>query len=67
VADSIANGDALGLKDVKIQSSVVVSYLFGALLSAALIVHKVDFVVALPFIAVAVSFAVHRKMSAGRT
>src|SRR5579864_1327601 len=31
IADSLANGDALGLKDVKIQSAVVVSYLFGAL------------------------------------
>src|SRR5450755_1682633 len=30
IADSLANGDALGLKDVKIQSAVVVSYLFGA-------------------------------------
>src|ERR1700728_2496979 len=53
IADSIANGDVSGLKDVKIQSSVVVSYLFGALLSGALIVHKVEEVVLLPFIAVA--------------
>jgi hypothetical protein len=29
IAASIANGDTLGLKDVKIQSAVVVSYLFG--------------------------------------
>jgi uncharacterized membrane protein YoaK (UPF0700 family) len=60
IADSIANGDTLGLKDVKIQSAVVVSYLFGALLAGALIVHKTDWVVVLPFIGVALAFAVHR-------
>jgi uncharacterized membrane protein YoaK (UPF0700 family) len=60
IADSIANGDALGLKDVKIQSAVVVAYLFGALLSGALIVHKTDAVVLLPFIGVALAFATHR-------
>jgi uncharacterized membrane protein YoaK (UPF0700 family) len=60
IADSIANGDTLGLKDVKIQSAVVVSYLFGALLAGALIVHKTDGVVVLPFIGVALAFAVHR-------
>lgn len=61
IADSIANGDVSGLKDVKIQSSVVVSYLFGALLSGALIVHKVEEVVLLPFLGVAVAFAMHRR------
>jgi len=61
VADSIANGSAVGLKDVKIPSAVVVSYLFGALLSGALIVHKTQGVVILPFLGVAVAFAVHRK------
>jgi uncharacterized membrane protein YoaK (UPF0700 family) len=61
IADSIANGDALGLKDVKIQSAVVVSYLFGALLSGALIVHKADGVVVLPFLGVALAFAVQRR------
>lgn len=60
IADSIANGDVSGLKDVKIQSAVVVSYLFGALLSGALIVRKVDEVVLLPFIGVALAFAMHR-------
>jgi uncharacterized membrane protein YoaK (UPF0700 family) len=60
IADSLANGDALGLKDVKIQSAVVVSYLFGALLAGALIVRKADAVALLPFLAVALSFAVHR-------
>ncbi len=60
IADSLANGDALGLKDVKIQSAVVVSYLFGALLAGALIVHKVDTVVVLPFVGVGLAFAIHR-------
>jgi uncharacterized membrane protein YoaK (UPF0700 family) len=61
VVDSIANGGVFGLKDVKIQSSVVVSYLFGALLSGALIVHKMGGVVILPFMAVATAFLIHRK------
>src|SRR5580698_7164716 len=60
IADSIANGDMSGLKDIKIQSAVVVSYLFGALLSGALIVHKAEEVVLLPFIAVALAFTMHR-------
>ena len=64
IADSIANGDVSGLKDVKIQSAVVVSYLFGALLSGALIVRKIEEVVFLPFIGVALAFAIHRR--AGR-
>jgi uncharacterized membrane protein YoaK (UPF0700 family) len=59
IADSLANGDALGLKDVKIQSAVVVSYLFGALLAGALVVHNDEVVVLLPFIGVALSLAVH--------
>jgi uncharacterized membrane protein YoaK (UPF0700 family) len=65
VADSIANGDALGLKDVRIQSSVVVCYLFGALLSGALIVHKAPIVVCLPFVGVAVAFALHIRSPSG--
>ena len=60
IADSIANGDVSGLKDVKIQSAVVVSYLFGALLSGALIVRKLDGVVLLPFIGVGLALALHR-------
>jgi uncharacterized membrane protein YoaK (UPF0700 family) len=61
IADSIANGDVSGLKDVKIQSAVVVSYLFGALLSGALIVRKVEEVVLLPFVGVALAFVMHRR------
>src|ERR1700728_2543717 len=61
IADSIANGDVSGLKDVKIQSSVVVSYLFGALLAGAMIVHGAEEGVLLPFIGVAVAFVMHRR------
>src|ERR1700733_5993535 len=61
IADSIANGDGAGLKDVKIQGAVVVSYLFGALLAGALIVHKIDEVAFLPFAGVALAFAMHRR------
>jgi uncharacterized membrane protein YoaK (UPF0700 family) len=61
VVDSIANSGVLGLKEVKIQSSVVVCYLFGALLAGALIVHKIGGVVVLPFLAVATAFLIHRK------
>ena len=60
IADSIASGNVAGLKDVKIQSAVVVSYLFGALLSGALIVRKLEGVVLLPFIGVALALALHR-------
>jgi uncharacterized membrane protein YoaK (UPF0700 family) len=59
IADSLANGDALGLKEVKIQSAVVVSYLFGALLAGALVVHNAEAVVLLPFVGVALSLAVN--------
>jgi uncharacterized membrane protein YoaK (UPF0700 family) len=65
VADSIANGDALGLKDVKIQSSVVVSYLFGALLAGALIVHKIEVVVVLPVLGVAIALGLHLRSHRG--
>jgi len=65
IADSLANGDALGLKDVKIQSAVVVSYLFGALLAGALVVHNAEAVVLLPFIGVALAFGVHQWSERG--
>lgn len=60
IADSLANGDSLGLKDVKIQSAVVVSYLFGALLAGALIVRMSDLVALLPFLGVGLAYATHR-------
>jgi uncharacterized membrane protein YoaK (UPF0700 family) len=60
IADSIATGDAAVLKDVKIQSAVVISYLFGALMAGALIVRKADAVTLLPFFGVGLALAVHR-------
>jgi uncharacterized membrane protein YoaK (UPF0700 family) len=66
IADSMANRDTLGLKDVKIQVSVVVSYLFGALLSGALIVHKVEAVVLLPFAGVGISLLIHHLSGKNR-
>lgn len=59
IADSLANGDSLALKDIKIQIAVVVAYLFGALLAGALIVHKINVVVLLPCMAVAAALAMH--------
>jgi uncharacterized membrane protein YoaK (UPF0700 family) len=59
IADSIANRDTLGLKDIKIQSAVVVTYLFGALLAGALIVHNDIVVVMLPALAVAAALTLH--------
>lgn len=66
IADSIANRDTLGLKDVKMQISVVVAYLFGALLSGALIVHKVESVVLLPFAGVGISLLIHHSSGKNR-
>jgi hypothetical protein len=39
----------------------VVSYLFGALLSGAMVVRKIEEVVLLPFIGVALAFWMHRR------
>ena len=60
IADSMANGDSVELADIKMQSAVVVTYLFDALLAGALIVRGEDIVVLLPFIGVALGFAAHR-------
>ena len=60
IADSIANGDSSIFKDVRLQSALVVSYLFGALLSGAMIVRKTDAVVMLPFLGVVLAFGAHR-------
>ncbi len=67
IADSIANGDTSILKDIRLQSAVVVSYLFGALLSGALIVRKAEAVVLLPFIGVVLAFGVHRRVDFSRS
>jgi uncharacterized membrane protein YoaK (UPF0700 family) len=59
VTNSIADAKPSGLRDVKIQSSVVVSYLCGALLAAAMSIHRVAVVVMLPLFGVALALAVH--------
>jgi len=63
ITDSIARRDASALNDVKIQSSVVVSYLFGALLAGTLIVRRLDVVVVLPLVGVALAFACQWRAS----
>lgn len=62
IADSLSNASASLLREVKIQSAVVVSYLFGALLSGTLIVHGTSLAAALPVIGVAAAFAVHLRL-----
>jgi uncharacterized membrane protein YoaK (UPF0700 family) len=64
ITGSIADGDSSALRDVKMQSAVIFSYLSGALLSGALIVRKADGVALLPVIGVAFALAVHLR--AGR-
>jgi len=59
IADSLANASPALLREVKIQSAVVVSYLFGALLAGSLIVHGMIIVATLPLLGVAAAFAVH--------
>jgi len=61
VTDSVANRNDLGLKDVKFQSAVIASYLFGALLAGALIVHKMEAVVILPALGIAIALGLHLK------
>lgn len=61
IAGAIADGDSSVLKELKIQSAVVLSYLFGALLSGALIVRKADGVALLPVVGVAVALVLHRR------
>jgi uncharacterized membrane protein YoaK (UPF0700 family) len=61
IAAALANRDTLGLQDVKIQSAVVVAYLFGALLAGALVVHRVGAVVLLPCCGVVLALGTHRR------
>jgi|SRR5208282_1291822 len=61
IAGSIADADSSALTDVKIQSAVIFSYLFGALLSGALIVRKAGAVALLPVIGVAFALTVHLR------
>ena len=63
ITDSIVTRDSGALNQIRIQSSVVGSYLVGALLAGSLIVRRVDGVVVLPCIGVALAFACHRRSS----
>jgi uncharacterized membrane protein YoaK (UPF0700 family) len=59
LADAIAHQDTLGLRDIRLQVSVVVSYLFGALLAGASIVHEIRVVAFLPLLAVGSALVIH--------
>jgi hypothetical protein len=59
LADAIVNRDSVGLKDARLQVSVVAAYLFGALLAGALVVHQLKVVAVLPLLAVGSALAIH--------
>lgn len=60
ITDAIATADATALHEVRVQITLVASYLVGALLAGVLAVHKVSAVVFLPLIGVAMAFTAHR-------
>jgi uncharacterized membrane protein YoaK (UPF0700 family) len=66
LADAIAHHNTLGVKDIRLQVSVVVSYLFGALLAGALIVHDIRAVVFVPLCAVSAALAIHASVTQRR-
>jgi uncharacterized membrane protein YoaK (UPF0700 family) len=59
IADAIATADTVPLKDVRVQITLLASYLLGALLAGILAVHQVTVVVFLPLAGVAIAFAAH--------
>jgi uncharacterized membrane protein YoaK (UPF0700 family) len=59
ITDAIATADSKALHDVRVQLTLVASYLMGALLAGVLAVHKLNAVVFLPLIGVAMAFAAH--------
>ncbi len=62
IADSFNRSDPSTFHEIKLQSAVVLAYLFGALLSGALIVHESGAVVLLPLLGVGAALAVHRRL-----
>lgn len=60
LTDAAATADSTALKDVRVQITLVASYLLGALLAGALAVNKISAVVFLPLMGVAIAFAAHR-------
>jgi uncharacterized membrane protein YoaK (UPF0700 family) len=59
ITDAIVSRDSTGLGEVRDQTTLVASYLLGALLAGILAVHKMGGVVFLPLGGVAVAFAAH--------
>jgi uncharacterized membrane protein YoaK (UPF0700 family) len=59
ITDAIATADSTAFHDVRVQLTLVASYLVGALLAGVLAVHKMSAVVLLPLIGVAMAFTAH--------
>jgi uncharacterized membrane protein YoaK (UPF0700 family) len=59
ITDAIATADSTALHEVRVQITLVASYLVGALLAGVLAVHKMSAVVFLPLIGVAMAFTAH--------
>lgn len=60
IAESLSDGEHGTTRELKIQSTVVMSYLFGALLAGSLVVHEVSLVTLLPLLGAGGAYAVHR-------
>jgi uncharacterized membrane protein YoaK (UPF0700 family) len=59
ITDAIATANRTAFHEVRVQITLVASYLVGALLAGVLAVHKMSAVVFLPLIGVAMAFAAH--------
>ena len=59
ITDAIAAADSTALRDVRVQMTLVASYLLGALLAGVLTVHKTGAVAFLPLAGVAIAFTAH--------
>jgi uncharacterized membrane protein YoaK (UPF0700 family) len=59
ITDAIATADSTALHEVRVQITLVASYLAGALLAGVLAVHKMSAVVFLPLIGVAMALTAH--------
>ena len=61
IADSLSQGESSSTPgELKIQSVVVMAYLFGALLAGTLVVNQVSVVTLLPLLGAGGAYAVHR-------
>jgi len=60
ITDAIATADSTALHDVRVQMTLVASYLLGALLAGVLAFHRMSAVVFLPLAGVALAFTAHR-------